>query len=84
MAPHGHDCINSVTGRDFADKVNIRVVVVVRTSRNVDHFVCHADVFSIRAHVFRCRHHDKLNLVIIFDTMSGWFMRKFIDAYVKK
>lgn len=62
MAPHRHHSINSVASGNFANKIDIRIVVVVRPSRNINNFVCHSNVFCVGAHVFGCRHDDELNL----------------------
>jgi hypothetical protein len=62
MTPHGHHGINSVASGNFANKIDIRIVVIVRPSGYINNFICHSDVFCVSAHVFRCRHDDELNL----------------------
>mmetsp|Transcript_15372 Transcript_15372/g.27090 ORF Transcript_15372/g.27090 Transcript_15372/m.27090 type:complete len:214 (-) Transcript_15372:234-875(-) len=71
VAPHRHHRINLQVLGDLADEVDVGIVVVIGTTRNVHHLVCHPDVLRICAHVFGCGHNHKLNHSFIPESFEG-------------
>ena len=60
--PHS---VHTFTLRDFCNERHVRVVVLVGTTRNFNVIVREADEFGIRGDVFRRRHGQELNGVVV-------------------
>lgn len=70
-APTGPDSVHIGTVCHLDNELDIAIVVVVGTARDLHKLVSHADVLRINAHVLGCGHGDQSNRALIAKGLVG-------------